>query len=73
MRNHQVFDDSIDPVNEDNPADEQDEIAFCINKTSKEAKSVKSYWNEDHVVRIFYYKRTFQNKLFIKYVVCSQK
>ena len=57
MRNHQVFDDSIDPeqetLNEDNPADEEDGIAFCINKTSKEAKSVKSYWNEDHVVRIF--------------------
>ena len=58
MRNHQVFDDSIDlaekTLDEDNPAVEEDGIAFCINKTSKEAKSVKSYWNEDHVVRVIF-------------------
>ena len=60
MRNHQVFDDSIDTekltLDEDDPATGDDWIAFSINKTSREAKSVKSYWNEDHV---FFYKWTF--------------
>ena len=66
MRNHQVYDDSIDreeTLDEDNPAVEEDGIAFCINKTSKEAKSIKSFWNEDHVVRIFLIIKE-QNKFF---------
>ena len=68
MTNHKVFNDSIDreeTFDEDNPAVEEDGIAFFINKTSKEAKSIKSYWNEDHVVRIFfYYKQHFKTNFF---------
>ena len=44
MRNHQVFDDSIDTekltLDEDEPATGDGWIAFSINKTSREAKSV---------------------------------
>ena len=43
MTNHKVFNDSIDreeTFDEDNPAVEEDGIAFFINKTSKEAKSM---------------------------------
>ena len=76
MTNHQVFNDSIDrekTFDEDNPAVEEDGIAFFINKTSKEAKSIKSYWNEDHVVRIFFIINNILKQIFFKYVFCSQK
>ena len=56
MRNHQVYDRRIaeEPLDEDNPAVAEDGISFCTSKTNKQAKSVKSFWNDDHVVRFFF-------------------
>ena len=53
MKNHKVYEEDVqedDMLDEDYPAIAEDGISLCVNKTNPEAKSVKSFWNQDHLV-----------------------